>query len=448
MRLRYSELSRLLVLPFGIFLLNAQAAKAGVWELQLQGKRLVANQASKATQLIQEVRALETLDYDSAGSFIWTTQSHWPGGIEFRYRQTAKPDGSDTIDLLKWRNGVDITHKKADATRRDFADLAFYHPQLLLATLSNLHEIPTTSQHGEREWQFKDAAGRPASYRSSADGKRIISAQNSNFSYSYLDYRNDTTDPVPQTLQIKRADQVLSEWTLRLQARASFSDDEFKLDAAYQSKPERGPLRASKLADGVYRIDGSASDYHTGFVVGSDSIAVFDAPINPEQAKLARAIIEAQAPGLPIRHLVFSHAHRDHISGAPAYWSDALKIYTGAQGVAAIERQLGKAFATQVSEITVDSEIDLGNRKIQLFAIPSAHAEEMLVAYDAASQTIFQGDLFYLPEAGPVPPAFAVGFELQQLLHAKKLKVKHLVGVHGRSADYAEFLQALRLAKP
>lgn len=430
-------------------LLLSPASQAEVWQLQLHGKRLVANQASKATQTLQEVPASETLSYDTAGAFIWSTHSRWPGGIEFRYRQTAKPTGSATIDVLKWRDGLDITAKDAEATRRDFADLAFYHPQLLRANLSELRELSNPDNAGgQRLWQFKDAAGRPASYLTSADGERLISAQSVNSSYTYLDYQSDAALASPQTLQIRRAEQLVAEWHLQFSARAAFSEAEFKLDAAYQDKPDRGPLRASKLAEGVYRIDGSASAYHTGFVVGSESIAVFDAPINPEQAKLAKALIEAQAPGLPIRHLVISHAHRDHINGSPAYWSDSLKIYTGRQGTPAIQRQLGKDFASRVSEVQHDSEIDLGQRKIQLFAINSAHAEEMLVAYDATSQTIFQGDLFYLPETGPVPPAFEVGFELKKLLQEKNLKVQHFVGVHGRSASYAEFLHALELAKP
>lgn len=72
----------------------------------------------------------------------------------------------------------------------------------------------------------------------------------------------------------------------------------------------------------------------------------------------------------------------------------------------------------------------------------------MLVAYDSRSQTIFQGDLFYLPELGPIPPAFPVGFELHQLIQDHGLPVQQIVGVHGRTASYTEFQQGLKLAKP
>ncbi len=448
MRLTACHLSTLCGLIFATSTIYSGSALAEVWQLQLNGKRLVPNQANKADQAVQEVLATEELNYDTQGKFIWTTHTRWPGGIEFRYQQTATTAGSDTIDLLKWRDGLDINHKNATQTRNDFADLAFYHPKLLLANLSDLQELKSASTSSTRHWQFKDAAGRPASYISSVDGKSILSASNANFSYHYSPAVNADAPQLSQQLQVRRGTQIAAEWQISLQPVAALAEQQFTLPAEYQSKAERGPLRVTQLADGVFRIDGTASAYHTGFVVGSESIAVFDAPISPEQAQLVKAAIQAQAPGIPIRHLIVSHAHRDHIAGIPAYADDALKIYSGRNGSVAIRRQLGEDLARAVHEIQQDSEIDLGQRTLRLLPFASAHAEEMLVAYDVKSHTLFQGDLFYLPELGPVPKAFPVGFELQQLLQSKALNVNLIVGVHGRSASYAEFLQGLKLAQP
>lgn len=422
-------------------------SQAEVWQLQLNGKRLVANQANKADQLIQEVAAQEELSYDTQGQFIWSTQTRWPGGIEFRYRQTATLSGSDTIDLLKWRDGLDISHKDAEQTRKDFADLAFYHPQLLRANLSELQELQSPASTKQRLWQFKDAAGRPAQMLTTQDGQTIVEASNANFSYHYQSQAAGAKNAALH-LQVKRGEQLVADWQLQILPGAALSAEQFKLADDYQPKPERGPLRISQLAAGVYRLDGTASGYHTGIVVGSNSIAIFDAPINPEQAQLAKAAIQARFPGVPIRHLIISHAHRDHISGVPAYADAALKFYGGSRAKLALQRQLGEKIAAQVQEVDQVSEIDLGQRTIRLLPLASSHAEEMLVAYDAQSQTIFQGDLFYLPELGPVPPAFPVGIELKQLIQKHHLAVQHIVGVHGRTASYAEFQQGLNLAQP
>jgi glyoxylase-like metal-dependent hydrolase (beta-lactamase superfamily II) len=74
-------------------------------------------------------------------------------------------------------------------------------------------------------------------------------------------------------------------------------------------------LRATSLGHGAYRIDGAPSGYHTGFVVGTNAVAIFDAPISPAEAQRVRAVIERTAPGRRITHVVASHTHRDHIAG-------------------------------------------------------------------------------------------------------------------------------------
>ncbi|MFZ6732654.1 hypothetical protein ACO0LG_12090 [Undibacterium sp. Ji42W] len=62
-----------------------------------------------------------------------------------------------------------------------------------------------------------------------------------------------------------------------------------------------------------------------------------------------------------------------------------------------------------------------------------------------STQTLFQGDLFYLPEVGPIPPVFDVGLELDSLITQHRLQVQQLVGVHGRSGTFTECKNALEL---
>ena len=70
----------------------------------------------------------------------------------------------------------------------------------------------------------------------------------------------------------------------------------------------------------------------------------------------------------------------------------------------------------------------------------------MLVGLDEASGTLFQGDLFYLPERGRTPPAFATGRELDALITAERLRIDRIVGVHGRTGDLGDLKRSLDLA--
>lgn len=230
-------------------------------------------------------------------------------------------------------------------------------------------------------------------------------------------------------------------------ARAATPDAAaFELPAGYVETSPKGSLRATRIAADTYRVDGSASGYHTGFVVGATGIAIFDAPIGREEAAKVKALIEQTAPDRKITHVVLSHGHRDHIAGLPAYLQqDGVLVLIGRGGKQALQRQMGADTAAKAREILDDSDIDLGGRTIRILPLASSHANDMLVAYDAHSRAIFHGDLFYIPEVGPIPPAFDMSVELDALIRRHKLPTEQLIGVHGRSGSYEELQASIAL---
>jgi glyoxylase-like metal-dependent hydrolase (beta-lactamase superfamily II) len=123
----------------------------------------------------------------------------------------------------------------------------------------------------------------------------------------------------PQRISIYRGIRLRNRWERASVAATNIDARAFDLPAGYVQRAERGPLHATALGHGAYRIDGSPSGYHTGFVVGTDAVAIFDAPIGREEAEKVRAVIEKTAPGRRIAHVVASHTHFDHIAGLPAY---------------------------------------------------------------------------------------------------------------------------------
>lgn len=239
---------------------------------------------------------------------------------------------------------------------------------------------------------------------------------------------------------------VWSDVSLRTVAAPNAGD--FALPSDYVEKPRAARCARRRSDRAPTAPTGRLPGYHTGFVVGDRGVAVFDAPIGEEEAKQARAMIERAAPGRRIAYVVLSHAHGDHIAGLPAYLDGGdAEVFASAHAGVALKRRLGDKAPAKLTELNSYRQLDLGGKHVDLYPLDSSHSETMLVSYAPESRTIFQGDLFYLPEVGPTPHAFDVGEELAGLIEAQRLEVDGIVGVHGRSGKRADLTGALRLRK-
>lgn len=406
------------------------------WHLQVQGQRFVAGQAADPQQALQAVQINDQVWLNGAGDYLWLTHSEWPGGIVFEYRQFATSQGGARIDLPKWRDGVLITRSSAEKARQDYVEQSYLLPSLLVSQLS-LDVGSALLRHG------KDAAGRAVTAEFNANGQ-LRSIEHAQARYDYLGYSEPHPDSQPASIHIHRGKVLVADLRVTQQVE-ELPADFAVIPAGYVDKPATKPLRATQLAPGVYRVDGSSSGYHTGFVVGKDGIAVFDAPIDSQESSAVKALIQRTAPGQSIRHLVLSHSHRDHVGGTLGMVDANTQIWVGAAGSVALQRLFDDKLANPVTQVTAATTLSLGDRQIALWPLRSSHAQDMLVAADVQSGSVFQGDLFYLPDVGPVVPAFALTDELLQLLQAKLPNWQRLIGVHGRTAAPADVTASLQL---
>jgi quinoprotein relay system zinc metallohydrolase 2 len=153
---------------------------------------------------------------------------------------------------------------------------------------------------------------------------------------------------------------------------------------------------------------------NAGFIVGAEAVLVFDPGGSLADGAALRAAIRDRT-GLPIRHVVMSHAHPDHVFGAGAFQEDGPAFIGHARlGTALatrgdyyrerLEAVLGPGAAGPVVMPTVEVretlELDLGGRTVRLTAHPTAHTDNDLTLLDPASGTLFCGDLLFV---GRVP---------------------------------------------
>ncbi|TNC44863.1 quinoprotein relay system zinc metallohydrolase 2 [Rubellimicrobium rubrum] len=149
---------------------------------------------------------------------------------------------------------------------------------------------------------------------------------------------------------------------------------------------------------------------NVAFVLGRDAVAVIDAGGSRALGEAAVAAIRARTDK-PIRFLVLTHFHPDHVFGATAMADAGAEILAHpklSDGLAVraetymerTEEQVGLAFAgstlPRVDRIIGPSEVlDLGDRELELRAWPVGHSEADVTVLDRTSGTLIAGDLVF-----------------------------------------------------
>jgi quinoprotein relay system zinc metallohydrolase 2 len=147
-----------------------------------------------------------------------------------------------------------------------------------------------------------------------------------------------------------------------------------------------------------------------GFIVGRNAVAVFDPGGSLDDGQRLRARIR-EVTQLPIRFVVLSHVHPDHIFGAGAFEQDRPEFIGHARLPNALaqrgeyyqrglESVLGKGKAGPVvvpTRLIVDrGQLDLGDRPLLLTAHPVAHSDCDLSVFDPSSATLLAADLLFV----------------------------------------------------
>ena len=90
----------------------------------------------------------------------------------------------------------------------------------------------------------------------------------------------------------------------------------FALPATLQAQEAKRSI--TKIAGDLYRFQNNF--HYSVFLVTPDGIIATD-PINPEAAKWLQGELKARF-GVPVKYLIYSHDHRDHIAGGEVFASE------------------------------------------------------------------------------------------------------------------------------
>jgi len=155
------------------------------------------------------------------------------------------------------------------------------------------------------------------------------------------------------------------------------------------------------LAPGVYAA--KVRYGWVGWIEQGDGITLVDATMDEQAAAALEDTIRARSGSKPIRYLVVTHAHDDHVLGARRFLDQGAKLIAHANVSAAVDSVLGRAHQTKPVEkggepptIEVKSLYNLGkgDRAARIIYLGHpAHTKGDLIVYLPKEKIIFAGDV-------------------------------------------------------
>ncbi|MEO3429197.1 MBL fold metallo-hydrolase [Pelagibius sp. CAU 1746] len=154
--------------------------------------------------------------------------------------------------------------------------------------------------------------------------------------------------------------------------------------SAQQSAPQRA---ITQIAGDLYRFQ---NNFHFSvFLVTEEGVIASD-PINAEAARWLNDEVQRRF-GQPIRYVVYSHDHADHIAGGEVFAEAGATIIAHERAKAAI---LGEGRPTAVPDITFTDRmsLNLGGKTVELVHVGPNHSDNMIVMHFPAERVVFAVD--------------------------------------------------------
>jgi len=224
-------------------------------------------------------------------------------------------------------------------------------------------------------------------------------------------------------------------------------------------------VETQKPAEGVYLLGGAS--HNSVAVEFKDFVAVVEAPLDEKRNLAVIEEIVKLIPSKPIRFLVNTHQHHDHIGGLRTYMHIGATIVTHWKNFSFYTHDVLNyaprtlqpdmvslwpptelAEGYQYEQVTENYVLSDGTRNLNIYYVhPLTHVEGMLMAYLPKEKIVIEADLFdtHVP---PSTPATEANKSLYNQVQTLKLEVSTIVPIHGRPVPWTDFLKVVgRAAK-
>jgi glyoxylase-like metal-dependent hydrolase (beta-lactamase superfamily II) len=240
--------------------------------------------------------------------------------------------------------------------------------------------------------------------------------------------------------------------------KANACDDPMTVPESVRQPAQAARVETQKLADGVYLFGGGS--HNSVAVEFRDFAAVIEAPLNEQRSLAVIDEITRLIPNKPIRFLVNTHQHFDHIGGLRTYLHIGATIVTHVKNYDFYNRDVlnytPRTLNPDMVALWPPTELTEGynieairenytiaddTRRLHAYYVqPLQHAEGMLMAYLPRERLLIEADLLdtHVPLAST-----AAGRSLINMVRTLKLDVGQVVPIHGRPVAWGEVTRAI-----
>lgn len=400
---------------------------------------------------------------------LMETESHLPGGIHFVRRQVAEGRTGFWIDVPKTRMGPALFELAAPVAAGVRTQAGRTVPHLLLAQVlarpATLRDLGTVArdgrphravayatEEGAQVTLFFDESTRLLGGYEQLEDNAVLGDVATEVRFAeYADAGGVRLPARYQVLQNGELDQDLRYTAI---AVAALPDSLFSAPAGYTPPPAPGGPSVREMGEGVYLLERLAGGYRSMFVDMGDHVLVAEAPANAAASEAALGLIRRTLPGKPVRYVVVTHRHADHIGGVRPYVAAGAVLVAPAgaeealRGFAAVRRTLAPDRSAP-GELRVETVADRrvfegAGRRVEVISTRGgSHVDSELLVYLPEQRLLFQGDFVTFPDYGGAAPDAPVTRELAALIQRLGLRVETIAGVHGRLGTLADLHEAV-----